>query len=283
MKGFVLSVLLVVWVATHGPAQERVEGSQPVIEEIQFEGNSVFPDDELRSALQVTKVGDPYIPDQLEHDLHVNVGALYRNNGYVNVKVDTPRIEVIGKTSGRQALARIVVTIIEGQQFFYWKIEMVGITAVPDRDVRQSFGINSQEVVSYDALKAGLQRLKRLYRRHAYLDMDAIPTLTPDLKGRELDVQVRIIEGTQYVFGRVHFELTLVENPTFQDNQQAEQNLHDSWLLTEGQLCGLDLVEESIQRINSLGYFEPLERGDWQFVKKDGQADVFVRLTQKQY
>ena len=75
MKGFVLSVLLVVWVATHGPAQAG-EGSQPVIEEIQFEGNSVFPDDELRSALQVTKVGDPYIPDQLEHDLHVNVGAL---------------------------------------------------------------------------------------------------------------------------------------------------------------------------------------------------------------
>ena len=106
--------------------------------------------------------------------------------------------------------------------------------------------------------------------------------MTPDINARRLAVRITVIEGDQYLFSQVHFELTLVENPAFQDNQRVEQDLQNAWLLTEGQLCRLDLVEESIRRINSLGYFEPLERGDWQFVKKDGQAEVVVRLTQKQ-
>ena len=198
------------------------------------------------------------------------------------MKIDTPRIEAVGETGAHQRLARIVVPMHEGQQFFYGKIELAGITAVPDKEAWRSLGINSQEVVSYAALKVGLRGLKRLYRNRAYLDMDVTPTMTPDQKGHELDVQIRIVEGTRYVFGRVHFELTLVENPVFQDNQKVEKDLQDAWLLIEGQLCRLDLVVESIGRINSLGYFEPLERGDWEFVKKDGQAEVVVRLTQKQ-
>ena len=282
MKGLVLSLLMISWLATNSLTQEQDAGAQPIIEEIQFEGNSVFPDGELLDALQLTKLGDPYIPDKLEYDLHVNVGAKYRNNGYINVRVDAPRVEVIGETRGHQPLARIVVPIIEGQQFFYGRIELAGITAIPDKEAWRSLGINSQETVSNAALKVGLRGLKRLYRSYAYLDMDAAPTLTPDLKGRELDVQIRIVEGIQYLFNQVQFELTLVEKPTFQDNEKAEKDLHDAWLLTEGQLCRLDLVAESIKRINSLGYFEPLERGDWEFVKENGQADVVVRLTQKQ-
>ena len=149
-------------------------------------------------------------------------------------------------------------------------------------EVTRIFPMLPGGVINYGALKAANGELKKLYGSHAYLGTDAIPTMTSDMNARELAVRITVIEGDQYLFNQVHLELTLVENPAFQDNQKAEQELHDAWLLTEGQLCRLDLVEESIRRINSLGYFEPLERGDWEFVKKDGQAEVVVRLTQKQ-
>ena len=141
MKGLVLSLFLLSWFATPGLTQEQVGDSQPIIEEIQFEGNSVFPDHDLQEALQLTKKGDPYIPDKLEYDLQVNLGSLYRNNGYINVKIDTPRIEAVDETRAHQPLARIVVPIHEGQQFFYGKIELAGITAVPDKEAWRSLGI----------------------------------------------------------------------------------------------------------------------------------------------
>ena len=75
-------------------------------------------------------MGDPYVPDKFEYDLHVNLGARYRDNGYVNVKVDTPRIEVIGETeTTQQPLYRIVVPIHEGSQFAYKSFNVEGVTA----------------------------------------------------------------------------------------------------------------------------------------------------------
>ena len=99
-------------------------------------------------------------------------------------------------------------------------------------------------MVNYEALRAANTELKKLYGSHAYLDADAIPTMTPDMNTRELAVRVTVIEGEQYLFNQVHFELTLVENPAILDNQKVEQDLQSAWLLTEGQLCRYDLVVE---------------------------------------
>ena len=108
--------------------------------------------------------------------------------------------------------------------------------------------------------------------------------MTPNLKESTLAVRIEVTEGKQYIFDQFHFELTLVEDPAFQDNQRAEQDLQNAWLPIEGQPGNLALVEESIKRINSLGYFEPLDRGDWEFVimEQYAAADVIIRLTQRQ-
>ena len=279
MKGLVLAFSLISTLTTQAVTEAQGPGSQPIISEIQFEGNQVFPDHELLDALELNKKGDPYIPAEFEYDLQVNLGARYRNNGYINVKVDAPRVEVIGDSGAPQPLHRIVVSIQEGSRFVYGRFEVVGITAFPDDEVRRIFGSTSQEVVNYGALKTAFVELKQLYGSQGYLDMNVIPTMTPHMTARELDIQVEVLEGEQYLFNQVRFEIA--EDPAIQDSQRVKQDLRNTWLLTEGQLCRSDLVEESIQRINSLGYFDPLEEGDWEFVKEDGKADVVVRLTRK--
>ena len=154
MKPFLRSLLIMGLLTTQGLTQEQVGGSQPIIKEIQFEGNQVFPDGELLRALQLTKLGDPYIPDKFEYDLHVNVGARYRNNGYINMRADTPRIEVIGETGARQPLCRIVVPVQEGSQFVYGSFEVEGVKKFSVDEVTRIFPMLPGGVINYGALRA---------------------------------------------------------------------------------------------------------------------------------
>ena len=174
MKGLPLSLLLLSWLATPGLTQEQ---GASVLAIIQFEGNSVFPDDELRDALQLVKKGDPYVQDKLEHDLHVNVGDRYRNSGYINVRFGTPRFEATEQTgAGDQSLYRVVVPVEEGSQFVYEKsIEVEGVAYFPDKQIRSIFPMASGDVVNFGALKAAIGELKALYGRRSFVAMDARP------------------------------------------------------------------------------------------------------------
>ena len=65
MKPFLCSLLVMGLLTTQGLTQEQVGDSQPIITEIQFEGNQVFPDGELLRALQLTKLGRSLHPGQV--------------------------------------------------------------------------------------------------------------------------------------------------------------------------------------------------------------------------
>jgi outer membrane protein insertion porin family len=83
------------------------EGEKVLIKKIRFDGNRAFPDKKLKKSMEtgekwflswLTSAGT-YKEEVLKNDVAL-IADLYYNNGYINVKVGEPKVEILPDKSG---------------------------------------------------------------------------------------------------------------------------------------------------------------------------------------
>ncbi|MBI4445650.1 MAG: outer membrane protein assembly factor BamA [Acidobacteria bacterium] len=266
------------------------EGPKVRIGDIQFEGNTVFEDDELREALKLTKERGPitlfkgqdkFIKEKLEYDVQVNLLARYREKGYVYARVGEPKVEIVEAPRGlllgfRKTKQQYYITIPveEGEQYRYGKFEVQGVKNFDQETVRKSYGIVEDEIANYTKLKESNDQLKKLYSRFGYLDMDLFPEIKPDPQTKKMDVTLRIEEGKQYIVNRIRFA---------GNTKTRDKVLRREFALEEQQQFNGDLLDYSVQRLNQLGFFEKIEEKDYEVLKnpQESEVDVIVKVKER--
>ena len=265
------------------------EGPKVRIGKIDFEGNTVLSSAELRGALELNKVRSPmvifkghdkFIMDKLEYDLHVNMLEKYRAVGYINAKAGEPKVEIVEGPQGMLYGFRktkqqyyITIPIEEGEQFFYGSFELEGVSSFDPEALRLAYLVQPGAVVDYVALKKANEDIKKLYSTRGFLDMDAIPELTPN-DDRTMDVTITVVEGKQYIVDKIEFS---------GNTRTRDKVLRREMFIEEQQPFNGHLLEVSIQRLNQLGFFEPIQEEDYEVVKKpdEGSADVIVTVKER--
>jgi len=85
------------------------EGPKVRIGDIDFAGNTVFTDDELRNSLELTKERnlitlvkgqDKFIQEKLEYDVYTNLLEKYREVGYLFARAGTPEVKIVEASRG---------------------------------------------------------------------------------------------------------------------------------------------------------------------------------------
>ena len=197
------------------------EGPKVRIGDIDFAGNTVFTDDELRDSLELTKERslmtvfkgtDKFIQEKLEYDVGVNLLEKYREVGYIFARAGTPEVKIVearrpGMIGFRKTKQQYYLTIpiVEGEQYFWNSFEVEGITNLDQGAVKASYGIVPGQVVNYTALKEASDSLKELYSTTGYLDMTVVPDMDTDQENKTVDVTIRVNEGKQYIVHRIDF------------------------------------------------------------------------------
>ena len=266
------------------------EGPKVRIGDIDFEGNTVFTDGELRSALELTKERglmslfkgqDKFIKDKLEYDLNLNLLERYREVGYLYAKAGEPGVQIVEAPRGWLLLFRktkqqyyLTIPIEEGEQFRWGSFEIEGINTFDAEAVQAGYNIVPGEVINYVALKESNEELKKLYSTNGYLDMTVIPNMTPDLEAKTVDVKIVIDEGKQYIVNRVDFA---------GNTKTRDKVMRREFFLEEQQLFNGTLLDFSILRLNQLGFFEPIEEKDYEVIKKpsEGEVDIVVSVKER--
>ena len=266
------------------------EGPKVRIGDINFEGNTIFDDDELRVALQLTKERGPitlfkghdkYIKEKLEYDLQVNLLESYRAIGHIYARAGEPNVEIV--EAGRGVLYGfrktkqqyyITVPIEEGEQFTYKSFELDGITNLNPDVVKAYYNVVPGEVVNYVALKESNDALKKAYSAAGYLDVTVIPQMAPDVEAKTVDVKVEVEEGKQYLVHRINFS---------GNSKTRDKVLRREFFLEEQSRFNGDLLDISILRLNQLGFFERIEEKDYEVVKRptESEVDVVVKVKER--
>ena len=266
------------------------EGPKVRIGEIQFEGNTVFTDHELRDALELTKKRGPitlfkghdkYIEEKLEYDVQLNLLSKYRERGYLFARAGDPKVAIVEGPRGwlfgfRKTKQQyyVIVPIEEGEQYRYGGFTVNGVRNFNQDFVEGAYAVVLGEVVNYKTLKQTTEDLKKFYSSYGYLDMEAIPSVTPDQKAKTVDVTVQIEEGKQYIVHRINFS---------GNTKTRDKVLRREFLLEEQQMFNGQLLDVSVLKLNQLGFFEKIEEQDYEVIKKPDQAevDVLVKVRER--
>jgi len=126
------------------------EGNQYYIGDITWEGNELFPVEQLRSLLGFEK-GDVYNSEKLQKALAERLGSLYYDSGYIYSRID-PREKPVAKDT-----VNIHFLISEGKPVKVNLIHIAGNTKTKEKVVRRELRIAPDMIFS----KALLERSQR--------------------------------------------------------------------------------------------------------------------------
>jgi outer membrane protein insertion porin family len=266
------------------------EGPRVRVAKVEFEGNQIFDDGELRGAMQLVKEAgivagitskDIYFREKLDADLQ-RLRFFYADHGYLRATFGEPRIEDAGKVGsglpffgGKDKGLKITIPVEEGRQYKVGEVTIDGETVYPEETIRAVIGLKKGEVVRSSQIQKGVyENLKKLYGERGYLNFtaDFAPEFHDDPNDPTTgtaDFPFQIEEGKSFALRRIEFK----GNTYTRDNV-----LRREVLLNEGDPYNQRLWDLSILRLNQLGYFNEIKEDDADIRTNDRQANVDIDL-----
>jgi len=277
------------------------EGDRVRVVDIQFEGNQVFSDGQLRGAMKYVKEAglitrfkgaDILNREKLDVDLRL-VDNYMRSKGYLQARHGEPRVEGVGKRrtgfpilplpflSSVDEGLRVTVPIVEGKVYRLGEFKVEGNSIFSEAQIRSVIGLNKGDIADGEKVSKGLfENLKKFYGQQGFIEYTAEPV--PTFKDNPanpnegiVDFTVTIEEGKQFTLRRLEF----VGNTFTRDNV-----LRREVLINEGDIYNDVYWEYSVVKLNQLGYFNPIDKDkdvDRRTNDEEASVDLSLKVSER--
>jgi outer membrane protein insertion porin family len=284
---------------------EVEQGNRSRIIDIQFEGNQIFKNGELRSQLQlvketgiITRFKGQDILDlkKLQYDLRKNVQSYMFSKGYFQARIGEPQVVGLGyKRTGLPLLSslplpiitskddtlKIIVPVTEGKLFRVGELKVEGNSIFSEQQILGYVGLKKGEIADGKRLQEAVyEDLKKVYGSQGFVLYNA--EFDPTFKDNPanategiVDVTITIDEGKQFRLRRLEFS-----GNTF----TRDKILRREVLINEGDIYNQIALETSVIRLNQTGYFDPIDKDQDVEIRTDeeqGDVDLVVKVKEK--
>ena len=281
------------------------QGNQSRIVDIEFEGNSVFSDGELRSQLQlvketgiITRFQGLDILDlrKLQYDLDKNVRSYMFSKGYFQARVGEPQVVGLGYkrtglpllkelalpvVSSKDDTLKIVIPITEGKLYRVGDLKVEGNSIFSEQQILAGLGLKKGDIADGKRLINGVREdLKKAYGSQGFVLYEA--DFDPEFKDNPnnpnegiVDITIRIDEGKQFRLRRLEFT-----GNTFTRDRVLRREV----LINEGDIYNQNALELSVLRLNQTQYFDPIDKDQDVEIRTDdeqGDVDLIVKVREK--
>jgi len=245
------------------------EGGKVKIDEIEFVGNEVFSDGKLRGVLKEVKAINLYrkwgkkiiyTRENWQADRD-NLRNFYMNNGYLDIKIGEPSLELIAKNptaetlEGKKYRMKVLIPVEEGEPYSVESLELEGVEIFNSDALKSMFAVDIGKTYSKKEFDSAKEKVQEIYHNSGYIYAYANERFER-VEGKELavNVVVDVFEGDRFNLGRIEF----VGNSTTRDKV-----LRREFRIVEGNWMNMGALKSSVFKVNALGYWkleeEPLE------------------------
>ncbi len=226
------------------------EGKKVLIQTIRFEGNRAFSPRKLKKVMEtseqwflswITGAGT-YKEDALKNDANL-IADFYSNNGYVNVKVGEPKVEL---TADKKGLT-VTVGITEGDQFKTGSIGFKGELLESEAELAKKVKLKTGEIFDRSLLRADVSTLTDLYADKGYAFANISPLSKINNEQKTIDITYEFEKGEKVYIDRIN-----ISGNTKTRDKVVRRELK----LAEGDLYGATTLKKSKQSLMNLGFFE---------------------------
>ncbi len=255
------------------------------IGEINFEGNEVFTDKQLRK--QMKKIHQKSInifhntkmrEDELQEDFE-NIIDFYHSKGYRNAMIVSDSIYVISPER-----IGLTITVNEGNKFHYRDIKWVGNSKYSTEHLNSILGIRKGDTYDKKTLNERLgvgkeddpedvSTVNALYQNEGYLASQISPTEII-IGSDSIDLEIKIFEGQQYRFNNIGIT---------GNNKVNDEVIRREIYTRPGELYNRALLMQTMRQLAAMGHFdETLIRPDIRPVMgSNNEVDVNWNLSEK--
>lgn len=217
----------------------------PIINQIEFEGNSKVSQKDLEKEVQL-KPRTVFTRSKVQADVQ-RIIELYRRNGKFAASVDP---QIIQRPQNRVDL---IFSITEGPSTGVARINFIGNKIFSDSTLKSQIAteesdwykfLTSNDNYDPDRLTFDREQLRRFYSSRGYADfrvISAVAELSSDR--RDFYVTFTIDEGPRYKFGKVQIDSTIKELP--------ESVLRPFVRIQSGDVYNAELIQKAIDALTN--------------------------------
>ncbi len=170
---------------------EVAEGPRYHVRNVDWEGNTVYPDEVLTNALGI-EPGDTYNKSRMEQNLYGNkqssdVASLYMNRGYMRFSAE-PSIRIAEGDS-----LDISFDVTEGDVYTFGDIDIAGNTKTKEHVIRRELYTVPGQTFSRESIQESIRRLSQL----SYFSQESLaggPGVEIDEANKQVDLSYRVDE-----------------------------------------------------------------------------------------
>ncbi len=227
----------------------RVDEREPVrIEKIEFEGNEGISDRKLKGVLATSERGLlSFITGSGNLDREVlqtdaeRLTAYYYENGYIDVRVDEPKIE--RKEDGLE----VTFKVEEGEVYHFGEVAVVGETLEGLQSEDFDLECKKDDVFRPSRLRRDMNLVTDRYGDRGYAFVNVTPDTKIDPAAKTVDIGFRVVRGPEVYIDRI--EVT-GNTKTLDKVVRREMELEE-----QGKFSGTKL-RRSQERIQRTGFFQ---------------------------
>lgn len=227
------------------------ESTKVKITKIFFEGNDSFKDGELRKVLQTKKnnwlswiTGDGKFDEvKFKEDLEL-LRQFYRDEGYLDVKVDESEVDMAFKTEKKLHLG---ITVHEGKQYSLGEMSVEGATIYTEGELLDTVDIQQGDAFSPSRIDEAATSVREYFTSRGYLETRVRAERVSNMQTREIDVVFRVRESEKF-----YVESIKIEGNTKTKSKVIIREL----ALRPGDVFDMTRMDTSQRRLQNTRFFE---------------------------
>lgn len=241
------------------------------VKKLHIEGAQAFSQRRLKSILQTKErwflswlTGAGNLDSEILKTDTERLVAFYYDNGYIDVKVDEPKVE------RRDDGLHVTIKVDEGPQFTIGEIGIGGDT-IPDMErAREALSLESGDVFRSSKLRADINALTEVYGDEGYAFVNVTPDTQIDPKARTVDIKYAVSKGPV-----VHIDKILISGNTKTRDKVVRREIE----LEEQRKFGGAKLRRSKLRLQRTGFFEDVNVTTRKSDQED-QLDLIVDVKE---
>ncbi|HEX7812077.1 MAG TPA: outer membrane protein assembly factor BamA [Burkholderiales bacterium] len=251
------------------------EGEVAKIRQINFVGNKVFDDDELRDQLILTTPGwltwysknDQYSKPKLQGDLE-NLRSFYLNQGYLEFTIDSTQVSI---TPDKKDIF-LTVNLTEGKKFTVTDVKLAGELIVPEEELRNLIKLKKGDIFSREKLTESTKLISDRLGNEGYAFASINPVPEANRDKNEVAFTLYVDPGKRVYVRRI----SIFGNTNTRDEvvRREMRQMESGWYST-------DKLARSKTRIDKLGYFSDVQLETPAVQGTSDQVDVNVKVTER--
>jgi outer membrane protein insertion porin family len=252
------------------------EYQKVMVRRIDFMGNQKFSADDLKKVMRTREKGflsfltqsGKFQDDILAYDRQM-VTEVYGQKGYINVKVNGPKIEL---SPDRRSLT-LTFFVEEGDSYTVGSVDVGGeLLAKTQEDLKKKIKIEGNEVANTVKIREDIFAISSLYADEGYAYANVIPNFEFFHDQKKVNITYLVQPGKQ---------VTIREIKVSGNDSNRDKVILREMQITEGDLYNATKIRESKQNLDRLSLFQTVTLS----TPKDSTGDyvdIVVQVEEKE-